>query len=201
MPISAEFERCACPSLRLQTSEKLERAVSGKNLDFSFLEPETLKTSRRVRVLTGLLCHDEGMESSQTTVPRHATLSRQSDYVWRITELALIALGFALWLLGLESWPGVAVALLAGSWGARFIWAAKNVNELERGRVVSKVERLTTRGAHRALTVDVPVVARGNDPGCFFLVRYARLDPDRTGFIHGRKGESRSLACRVSWGQ
>jgi hypothetical protein len=116
------------------------------------------------------VCHLIGMESSQATAPRPATLSRQTDYLWRITELALIVGGFGLWLLGFETWPGVAVALLAGSWGARFIWAAKNVNELERGRVVSKVERLTTRGAHLALTVALYLtLLEGTTLTVFFL--------------------------------
>jgi hypothetical protein len=110
------------------------------------------------------------MESSHTTALRPATLSRQTDFVWRVTELALVVTGFALWLLSLEMWPGVAVALLAGSWGARFIWAAKNVNELERGRVVSKVERLTTRGAHLALTVALYLsLLEGTTLAVFFL--------------------------------
>jgi hypothetical protein len=134
------------------------------------LESEKLKMFCCVRVLTGLICHHVSMDSSQTTVPHPATLSRQTDYVWRITELALILVGFALWLLGLESWPGVAVALLAGSWGARFVWAAKNVNELERGRLVSKVERLTTRGAHLALTVALYLsLLEGTTLAVFFL--------------------------------
>ena len=110
------------------------------------------------------------MDSAQTTAQRPASLSRQTDYLWRISELALIVAGFALWLLRLESWPGVMVALLAGSWGARFIWAARNVNELERGRVVSKVERLTTRGAHLALTVALYLrLLEGTSLSVFFL--------------------------------
>jgi hypothetical protein len=110
------------------------------------------------------------MESPHTTALRPATLSRQTDYLWRISELALIVIGFALWLLRLEPWPGVAVALLAASWGARFIWAAKYVNELERGRVVSKVERLTTRGAHLSLTVALYLcLLEGTTLAVFFL--------------------------------
>ena len=110
------------------------------------------------------------MESPQVMTPRPATLSRQTDYVWRISELALIVVGFALWLLNLEMLPGIAVALLAGSWGARFIWAAKHVNEYERGRVVSKVERLTTRGAHLALTVALYLsLLEGTTLAVFFL--------------------------------
>jgi hypothetical protein len=110
------------------------------------------------------------MESFNTTAPRPATLSRQTDFAWRITELALIVVGFVLWLLGLETWPGVAVALLAGSWGARFIWAARNVNEFERGRVVSKVERLMTRGAHLSLTVALYLsMLEGTTLSVFFL--------------------------------
>jgi hypothetical protein len=110
------------------------------------------------------------MESSNVTAPRPATLSRQTDYLWRISELALIVIGFAMWLLNLEMLPGIAVAILAGSWGARFIWAAKHINEYERGRVVSKVERLTTRGAHLALTVALYLsLLEGTTLAVFFL--------------------------------
>ena len=110
------------------------------------------------------------MDSAHTTAPRTASLSRQTDYLWRISELALIVIGFALWLLNLESWPGVMVALLAGSWGARFVWAAQHVNELERGRVVSKIERLTTRGAHLALTIALYLcLLEGTTLAVFFL--------------------------------
>jgi hypothetical protein len=110
------------------------------------------------------------MESSHVTAPRPATLSRQTDFLWRISELALIVIGFAMWLLNLETLPGIAVAMLAGSWGARFIWAAKHVNEYERGRVVSKVERLTTRGAHLALTVALYLsLLEGTTLAVFFL--------------------------------
>jgi hypothetical protein len=128
------------------------------------------------------------MDSSQTTAPRPAPLSRQTDYLWRISELALIVIGFALWLLRLESWPGVLVALLAGSWGARFIWAAKHVNELERGRVVSKVERLTTRGAHLALTVALYLcLLEGTTLAVFFLFgTLALILTERVSFISER---------------
>jgi hypothetical protein len=136
------------------------------------------------------------MDSSQTTVPRPATLSRQTDYGWRVTELALIVLGFAFWLLGLETWPGVAVALLAGSWGARFIWAAKNVNELERGRVVSKVERLTTRGAHLALTVALYLsLLEGTTLAVFFLFgTLALILTERVSFMAEKVKADRSRA-------
>ena len=80
-------------------------------------------------------------------------LSRQTDHLWRIAELSLVAVGFALWLARVDLVPGMMVALLAGSWGARFIWAANNVTQIEGGRKVSKMERLTARGAHLALTV------------------------------------------------
>ena len=139
------------------------------------------------------------MESAQTTVSRSATLSRQSDYLWRISELALIVIGFALWFLRIESWPGVMVALLAGSWGARFIWAARNVNELERGRVVSKVERLTTRGAHLALTVALYLcLLEGTTLAVFFLFgTLALILTERVSFMAERVRAERVQSERV----
>jgi hypothetical protein len=136
------------------------------------------------------------MESSGATAPRSAPLSRQTDFVWRITELVLIVIGFALWLLGLETWPGVAVALLAGSWGARFIWAAKHVNELERGRLVSKVERLTTRGAHLSLTVALYLaLLEGTTLAAFFLFgTLALILTERVSFMAERVRAERQRA-------
>ena len=98
------------------------------------------------------------------------SLSRQTDYIWRIAELLVIVAGFGLWLAQVDIVPGLLVALLAGSWGARFIWAANNMNVLEGGRMVSKVERLTSRGAQLSLTVTLYLcLLEGSVLPVFFL--------------------------------